>query len=113
MARTVVPHTAHVAGGSTTTRAYAAADAANGMAFPYPVDGKSIFVVKNGDVAAKTVTVKEVVASAAGDLIINVAAGTEVSVGPLESARFKQADGNVYVNFSAATSVTVAAHKLP
>lgn len=96
--------------------AFTAADATNGMMFPN--DGRTVLLIKNGGAGAITVTVTSVPDEygRTGDLIISVAAGEERIVGPLRPALFNQRSGadqgTVYVGFSAATSVTVAAPRL-
>lgn len=95
--------------------AYQAADATNGMQVPAGVDGKLFLHVKNGGAGSITVTIRKGVhfRSDVGDLAVSVPAGGERMIGPLESSRFEQADENLYVDFSADSSVTVAAFRLP
>lgn len=92
-----------------------AVDSVNGMMFPN--DGQTILLVQNADAAPKTVTVASVAdeAGRTGDQVITVAAGKIAIVGPLRQAWWNQRSsdaGNVYVDFSAATSTTVAALRL-
>lgn len=111
MARTAI--TPQAAGGAVT---FGAADATNGMRFVN--DGKTVLIVKNASAAAITVTVRSVPCSHGrlGDLIVTVPATTgEAVIGPFAKDLFDQQStdlGNVYVDFSASASVTVAAVKL-
>jgi hypothetical protein len=86
-------------------------DAANGMMFPN--DGQTVLLVKNADATSKTVTVRSVQDEngRTGDLVVTVAAGKTAWIGPLRQKLFCQRStdaGMVYVDFSAATSTTVA-----
>ncbi|CRF28840.1 Uncharacterised protein [Mycobacterium tuberculosis] len=100
---------------SGTTISYAAADATNGMLFPN--NGQTVLVVKNASAGSINVTVKAV-ADEAGrsvDLVQAVAAGADAIIGPLRPAWWNQRSADldkVYVDFSAAASVSVAALKL-
>lgn len=101
-----------------TALAFVAADAANGMQVKNNVpDGKLLLHVKNGDAAAKTVTIKASGANAPSpntvDSVITVNATSEQLIVLTDSSEYEQADEMFYINFSAATSVTVAAYKLP
>lgn len=93
---------------------FSAADAANGMAFPN--DGKTELIVINGDASSKTVTLTSVPCShgRTQDLAVVVAAGKTAVFPKLDPALWNQPvggtdGGSVRVDFSAATSVTVAA----
>ena len=91
------------------------------------VDGHSVsnrgsqFVhVKNGGAASINVTFVTPVTvggRAVADDVVAIAAGAEKLIGPLAEAVFNQQSGTdvgkVYVDFSAVTSVTVAAFTLP
>ncbi len=92
-----------------------AVDAVNGMMFPN--DGATILIIRNSDAAAKTVTIKSVPdeAGRSVDQVITVAAGAIAIVGLLRPAWWNQRStdaGSVYIDFSAATSTTVAALRL-
>jgi hypothetical protein len=99
---------------------FTAADSANGMMFPN--DGRTLLFVRNNDVAAKTVTIVSVPDDAlrTGDIPLVVpaaAAGLQAVAmsNPLRPGLFNQRTtdvGNVYVNFSAATNLTVAAVRI-
>jgi len=78
--------------------------------------GKEIFVVNNASGGSVTVTFSTVVASApdnwgvinaAHDLVQSVAAGKIAILGPVLLQRFRDANGNIQVTYSAVTSVTV------
>lgn len=72
-------------------------------------DGRVILHVKNGDAAAHTVTVvtpRKVDGMDVADLTVSVPAGGERLMGPFPPVTFGRV---VDVNFSAVTSVTVAA----
>jgi hypothetical protein len=113
MARTEI--TVQDSNQSGITPSYVAADSVNGMMFVN--DGKTLLHVKNGDAAAKTVTITSVpdFYGRSGDLTISVAAGSEKIMGPYETHLFNQSGtnlGKVYVDFDADTSVTLTAIKL-
>jgi len=79
-------------------------------------DDKFIIHVKNTDGAALDVTVQagNGPLGAQGDLVVEVAATTgEQLIGPLESARFKQDDGYVYVDFETGMTGLIGVYQLP
>lgn len=90
-----------------TTITYAAASA-GGDTLGHTTGG--VLRVKNGDAAAKTVTVVTPGNTAYGqadpDIPVTVAAGAEVAIGPFPAGL--AVDGVVSVTYSAVTSVTVA-----
>jgi hypothetical protein len=98
-----------------------AADSANGMMFPN--DGRTVLIVVNNDVAAKTVTIVSVPDEngRTGDIVLVVPAAAGGFPGiaitdQLPTALFTQQatdPGNVYVTFSAATNLKVAAVRIP
>lgn len=98
-----------------------AADSVNGMMFPN--DGKTVLIVVNNDVAAKTVTIVSVPDEngRSGDIVLVVPAAAGGFPGiaitdQLPGALFSQQStdaGNVYVSFSAATNLKVAAVRIP
>jgi hypothetical protein len=98
-----------------------AADSANGMMFLN--DGKTVLVVVNNDVAAKTVTIVSVPDEngRTGDIVLVVPAAAGGFPGiaitdQLPTALFTQQStdaGNVYVSFSASTNLKVAAIRVP
>lgn len=83
------------------------------------VDGHSIdnkpgmvLHVKNGSGVSINVTCQTpatVGSLAVAEDIVAVAAGAEKFIGPFDPGLFNQAGGDVYVDFSAVTTVTVAA----
>lgn len=86
------------------------------------VDGNSVantgdqFVhVKNGSASSVTVTIPtpaKVQGVDVADITVAVAAGAEAMIGPFPAGLFNQSGGVVYINYSAVTSVTVAAFKV-
>jgi hypothetical protein len=94
------------------TPTFDAANASGGQMFAN--NGRRILRVKNGSGSAVTVTVNipatlDGVAPANGGKQITVPATTgDMVIGPFPSTTYNQADGKVYVDFSAATSVTLA-----
>jgi hypothetical protein len=89
---------------------YAAADGTDQNAVPN--DGRTILHVKNGGGSSINVTIDtpgSVDGLAVGNLVVAVPAGAERFIGPFPTNIYSQADGNLYVDWSAVTSVTVAA----
>lgn len=92
---------------------------------PADIEGaheRILLEVNNTDDAALTVTIKAgseaagAGRSSIGDLAVAVAAGAVKLIGPLESARFQQADGKVNVAFLAAAgapAASVRCYRLP
>jgi hypothetical protein len=79
-------------------------------------DGETFFHVKNGDASSITVTfdaVGKLEGFAIADLAVTVAATSEEMVGPFPRGIFNSGATGVGVSYSAVTSVTVAAIKLP
>lgn len=104
-------------------------DASNGMNIPVPrvsspgaddsID-RLLLYVANGDTADHTCTVRGATNSpvgsrgGSGDLTVTISHTAGGGwIGPLDSARFAQADGSVNVDFSAATSMTITAYVIP
>lgn len=77
-----------------------------------PTTERGALLVRNGDVAAKTVTVttpgNDKYGQARPDIAITVAAGATALIGPFPSD-LAGSDGLVDITYSAVTSVTVAA----
>ncbi len=77
-----------------------------------------LIVVNNTFAGTKTVTVKAganppALSAGQGDLVVTCAASTNcIPIGPLESARFLQADGTVNVDIAAAMTGTVTVFRL-
>lgn len=94
---------------SGTVPTYAAADAANGMYFSNT--GRSILHVKNGGGGSINVTIATPGTAdglALPDQVVAVAAGAEKMISLRNTGVYTQPDGTTYVDFSGATSVTVA-----
>ena len=94
---------------------WTSADQANGMYFNN--DGNTVLIVWNGDAASKTVTIAGVANSrtfnAAPSNAATVGANDEFNIaGFFDTKAFNQTDGSVNVDFSADTSVKIAAVKL-
>lgn len=81
-------------------------------------DGRVLLHIKNGGGSSinatlqTPVTVDEQAALAVADLVVAVPNGGERMIGPFPPALYNQADNTVYLDFSAVTSVTVAAIRL-
>lgn len=74
-------------------------------------DGHTMFKVTNGGASSVTATVASPVPCNYGynhDVVVNVAAGTTVDLGPFPPARFNDNKGNANVTYSEVTSVTVS-----
>ncbi len=109
MARTVLAVQDTALAGLTPV--YTAADAVNGMQFLN--DGKTILHIKDTGVGACTVTLTTPAKVGGLDvadptIVVPATTGDKMS-STLNPTLFNQADGNVYVDFSTATGVTVAA----
>jgi hypothetical protein len=91
--------------------------AANADGSFVPNNGRVYLHVKNGDVSSKTVTVaaqlRPVSGLAIADVTVSVAASAEALIGPFPPEVFNDAAGRLVVSYSAVTSVTVAAYRLP
>ena len=77
-------------------------------------NGEMFLHVKNAAVADITVTLVSIPDpwGRVGDRAVVVPDGEELMIGPIPPLLYNQADGTVYVNFTAVTSVTVAAIRL-
>lgn len=93
---------------------FSAADNANGETIPN--DGQTFLHVKNTGGGACTVTVATpgtIDGLAVADLTAVVPATTgDRLIGPFPPGAYTQADGNIYVDYSTGTGVTVAAVRL-
>ncbi len=125
-ARTNVPKSVLVANGSIAAPTGTAIDQTNGMnvvigttAIPSAANLESLFlVVGNSAAGTKNAIVRAgspppAFRSGIGDLTVAVGAGATVWVGPLETARFAQADGSLNLDFEAGMTGTVIAALLP
>ena len=84
---------------------------------------KIVLIVDNansgtGQTATVTVVKGDYITKEAGDLVAEIGKGSQVVIGPLESTRFKNTDGEIEVNVAVTASGTVsnvkiAAIKLP
>ena len=88
--------------------------AANADGHSVANNGEMFLHVKNAAVADITVTLVSVADpwGRTGDREVTVTAEEERMIGPIPPLLFNQADGTVSVNFSAVTTVTVAAIRL-
>jgi hypothetical protein len=117
MARTKITPVALEVNGSAVEGTYTDGDATNGM-YIDTVDGeveRCFLHVKNGGETSINATIKAgyYPRQALGDLTVAVAGGKTAFIGPFETARFEQEDGTIYVDLSAATSVTLMAYQVP
>jgi hypothetical protein len=91
--------------------------AANADGYFVPGTGNVVTYVKNGSGAPITVTAQtpQVVGGlAVTEQIVSIAAGAEKVLGPWKpGSLYNQADGTVYLDFSAVTTVTVAFLRMP
>lgn len=92
-----------------------AVDSVNGNVFP--TDGTELLFIKNGDASPHTCTIPVGAAAQPDGLtvtgrVITVPAGKTYVAGPFGSA-YRQADGTIYLNWDAATSMGVAVYDLP
>ena len=89
---------------------------ANGASVDCGGDTSNLVIeIRNTDGTDRVATVKAGVGPTAGygDLEITVAATSGVELLALESARFGQADGKIYIDFAASFAGTIAAYRLP
>lgn len=113
---TLVPGTA----GRATAFDLSALAAAAGGGDKFPNDGQTFFIVKNGDGSDHTVTfpfsgINQGVIDGItpSNTARTVTAGHTAIFGPFPSGLYNDASGLVSVTYSAVTSVTVAAVKMP
>ena len=124
MARTALPITA-LAQAGLVTPAGTGIDVANGMniavqssAIPSANDAYGLILqFANTFAGSKTITVRAGVQPPAyrnllGDLVVTCTQATWL-IGPLEPARFAQADGSINIDFQAATTGTINAFLVP
>jgi hypothetical protein len=119
MARTAVPVTKLAANGSIANPAGTAVDPTNGHVISGARFRKLLIRVTNTNGTDRLATVKAgayppAESSGLGDLVVTVPATTgDVLIGPLESARFSQANGDILVNLGASIAGVIAAIALP
>jgi hypothetical protein len=97
-----------------------AADATNGQTIANSFPERTVLRVSNSGGAAENVIVRAgtkplAESSGQGDLTVSVPAGEAVFIGPLESARYIQADGSLSIDYAAGytgaiTAFQVASH---
>jgi len=89
-------------------------NAANTMVIDYPNEGKLLLVLNNTYAGAKNFTIKagDFFSSVMGDMVLALAQN-EVRFLVLESARFKNSDGQIEIAFEASTTGFVMALLLP
>lgn len=71
--------------------------------------------VVNDDASSKTITIptpQTVAGLAVADHTVDVPAGEERLIGPFARDTFRQSDGQVHIDYSATTSVTVAVFRI-
>ncbi len=117
MARTAVPVTDLTAATSTADPAGTTADATNGHTVTGTRPEVVVFRVKNTTGGSLNAIVRAgtqplAPSSGQGDLTVAVGAGVAVFIGPLESARFLQADGSISLDLQATFTGTVTAFKV-
>ncbi len=119
MARDAVTPVALAMNDGTAPGAGTAINVTNGAYIPAANRSQRILLhVKNTVAAAKNVTIKAGVYPPAfrqglGDLVVQVPATSGERLFVLESARFIQADGTIWIDFEAAMTGTAFAYKLP
>lgn len=88
-------------------------DSANDMYFVN--DGNTILIAKNADAGAHAGSLVSVADQfgRTGDDPFSIAAGATLVAGPFPASLWNQAGGIMHVDFTTATSVTIAAVKLP
>lgn len=111
MARTAI--TVQEISRTGVTEALVAANAAGGNSFPN--DGRTyLSVVTTGTTSNVTVSVPITVDSQVVTPRVVACTGTaRYKIGPFPPNTYNQADGAVYVDFSAVTGVTIGAFRLP
>ena len=118
MARTAIPITDLPANAGTAPVAGTAVDPTNGhVVAAGSVTRRLLLHLKNTAVAAKTFTIKAGVNPPAfraelGDLVVSVPANTGERFVIIESARFVQANGDIWIDVEAAATGNEAAYRL-
>lgn len=110
MARTLI--TVQQVTKAGVTLSFSAATATDGNNFAN--DGDVLLYVKNGGASPITVTVQtpaKIEGVDVAELTVSVSNASEKIIGPFPTSIFNQSDGTVYVDFSAVTSVTIAAFR--
>jgi len=119
MARTVVPVTTLTANAALAEATGTSLDPSNGhYVTPGGREDDVFLYLDHTTASSKTVTIKAgsyppAFRKGLGDLTITAAASTKYLIGPLESARFLQADGTINIDVQASTTGTLRVYKLP
>ena len=98
---------------SGTVPTYGAVDAVNGDEFTN--DGRTFIHVKNGAGAPITVTISTpgtVDGLAVAERTVSVTNASEKMIGPFPPGTYNQATGEVHLDYSSGTSITIAVCKL-
>jgi len=88
---------------------------ADGAGDDFPNTGAEFVFVKNGDVAAKNVTIetpRTVDGLVIADRTVTVGAGEEKLIGPFPTATYSTSGGSVNLTYSDVTSLEIAVLKL-
>lgn len=113
MARTALTVNAVAETGTTLSATSANAD---GHSLANTARSSKLFLyVNNGSGGSINVTIQTpqtVRGLAVADQVVAVGAGVETIIGPFDASFYNQSDGTVYADFSAVTSVTVAAFRI-
>lgn len=119
MPRTAIPVTRRAVNAAAAKPATTPIDPTNNHIIAAPCRPEQLFIeVANTAGADKVVTVKAgvyppAVAAGQGDVTVTVTATTGVAtIGPIESGRFLQADGSIWINVEAAMAGTFRAYEL-
>lgn len=119
MARTNVPVLTLAANAENENPATTALDATNGHIVPVlGRAGRVLLRIVNTFAGSKTVTIKAGVNPPAfragtGDLVITMGAQNDVALVLVESARFAQADGSIWIDLAASMTGTIQASRIP
>lgn len=120
MARAILTATALVPNGSVVDPAGTANVVANGQVVPAsallaPLGGNATFFIRcsNATAASTNVTIAagsqpSAISSGQGALVVSVAGSGGVSwIGPLDSSRFQQPDGSIFIDSAEVVTTTV------
>ena len=119
MARTNVPLSKLTANSSVTNPAGTTLDPTNGHVISAARFRKLFIRITNTNGTNRVATIKAgayppAESTGLGDLAVTVPATTgDVLIGPLESARFSQANGDIYVDLGASIAGIIAAIQFP
>ena len=118
-ARTNVPISKLTANGSVTNPAGTTVDPTNGHVISGARFRKLLIRITNTNGTNRTCTIKAgayppAESAGLGDLVVTVPATTgDLLIGPLESARFSQANGDINIDLGASIAGIIAAIALP